>query len=81
MNVDHPSAEARAGGNGAGHRIRDVVKLQVEEDAVTARRKLLDNRWPLAREKTAPDLESADQPPQRVGERARFSGGIDVEGD
>ena len=54
-------------------------KVDVASD-IPARRKLFDNRWSLAREKTAADLEAADQAPQRVGERARLRGRIDVEG-
>ena len=36
VNVDHPGAEARAGGDSAGNCVRNVVKLQVEKNPVTA---------------------------------------------
>ena len=42
---------------------------------------LLDDRRPVAGEQPAADLEAADGAAQRVGERARLVGGVDVERD
>ena len=49
VNVDHPHAERRRGRHRGRDGVRDVVKLQVEEDAVAAARQRADDvralRW------------------------------------
>jgi len=81
MNVDHPDAEPRRGGNRAGDRVGDVVKLQVEEHPIAAGGELLDKAGSRAGEQAAADLESADGSPQTIRHRPRLGDRIDVKGD
>ena len=81
VDVDHPDAEPRGRGDRAGDGVRDVVELQVEEHAIAAADQLFDERRAVAGEQPAADLEAADRAAQRVGERARLVGGVDVERD
>jgi hypothetical protein len=44
VKVQHEHAEARGLAHGAGHGVRDVVVLQIEEDAEAALERALDGR-------------------------------------
>jgi hypothetical protein len=81
MDVDHPDAQPRGGPNRAGHGRRDVVKLQIEKDAIAACRELGRQRRTLAREQTTADLETTDCAAQSIRKHARVRDGIDVECD
>ena len=81
MHVDHPRAQPRGRTNRACDGVGDVVKLQIEEDAIASRGELLDDRRPQAGEQATADLETADRAAQRIGQRPRLSGRVDVESD
>ena len=59
--------------------VRDVVELQVEEDAVAAARQRADDVRAFGGEEPAADLEAADDAAQRVGQRDRRRAVLDVE--
>ena len=52
-----------------------------QEDAIAARCQFFDDCGSLAGEEPAANLESADDAAQAIGQRARLTGGIDVERD
>src|SRR3954469_10693416 len=81
MNVEHPDAEPGCGPDGTCDGVRDVVKLQIEEHAVTARRELLDEPWSCGSEQAAADLEATDGSAQAIGHRPRVGHGVYVQGD
>ena len=74
-------AQRRRGGHCACNGVRDVVKLQIEKNAIAACGELLDDAWTLAREQVAADLEPANGPSQLIGERPRLGSGVDVKRD
>ena len=72
VHVDHPRAEPRRRRDRAGDGVRDVVELQVEEDAIAAARRASRTiAGPSRGEQLVADLEAADGAAQRVGERER----------
>ena len=81
VDVHHPHAESRRRGDGTGYGVRNVVELQIEKDAVAARDQLFDDRWAVAGEQAAADLESADRAAKPIGEAPRVIRRVDVERD
>src|SRR5262249_17384380 len=65
----------------SGHRVRDVVKLEIQKDAIAATHELLDEPRTMTREQAAADLEAADQSPQPVREFPRIVHRVDIECD
>ena len=63
LTIQTPSGVAAATAVADG--VRDVVKLQIEEDAVAALGERAHDRGPFGGEQPAADLESADGPAQR----------------
>ena len=57
------------GRDGGRHRVRNVVELQIEEDAVAALGERPHERRPFGGEQAAADLEAADGAAKRVGQR------------
>ena len=54
-----------------GHRVRDVVQLEVEEHRQARRRHLRTPSGPLAIEELEPELDAADRSRQRAAQRER----------
>ena len=81
MDVHHPHAEPRRRRDGAGHSVRDVVELEVEEHAIAARHQFLHEGRAVGREEPAANLETTDPAAQTVREVPGFIDGVDVEGD
>jgi hypothetical protein len=81
VNVHHPHTEARRGGDRRLHRVRNVVKFQVEEDAVAPFDQRAHDRGTLQREQTLADLEPANRAPQFIGELQRAAAALHVERD
>jgi hypothetical protein len=78
MDVDDPRAQSRRGGYGAGNSVGDIVKFQVEKNAIATARQFLDDTRPVTRKEATADFEAADQPSEFIGERARLGCGINV---
>ena len=70
LTIQH--AERRGGGDRLRDGIRDVVKLQVEEDAIALVDQRAHDRRALRGEQAAADLESAGDAAQRVRQRERL---------
>ena len=81
VDVDHPDAEPRGRGDRAGDGVRDVVELQVEEDAIAARDELLDDARAVAVNSRLPILKPPTAPRSASARRAGFGRRIDVERD
>ena len=81
VHVDHPRARRHRGLHRAGDGVRDVVKLQIEEDAIALARELADHRRSRGREELLADLEAADRSAQRVGELDGPGRRFDIQGD
>ena len=64
----------------AGHRLRDVVELQVDEDIVTIAREADGEVTPAARPELEAHLEEADAAGEIADERFRLFHGGDIEG-
>ncbi len=67
MHVDDAQVQPRDRAHGAGDGVRDVVKLQVEEDRHTQIDNSLHAIRAVSREKLQPGLHSADMAAQRFG--------------
>jgi hypothetical protein len=81
VDVDHPDSESSGRANRASHRVRDVVKLEVEKDAVAPADEFLNQPRTVAGEKAAANFEAADEPTQSIRERSRIVYGVDIECD
>src|SRR5688500_16155084 len=81
MNVDHPHPERGGGGHRAGHRVRNVVELEIEEDPVPPGGQGADGHRSRGGEELTADLETADAAAQRIGETQRLGAGRNVERD
>ena len=81
VHVDHPGAGLHRGLDRLRHGVRDVVKLEVEEDARAGIGEPSHERRPLEREQAAADLEAAGDRPERGGELQRARAALDVERD
>src|SRR5690606_38707360 len=81
VHVDHPHPERGSGPDGAGYRVRDVVKLQVEKDPVAAVDQLAHDVGANGREQVGVDLEAADGAAERAGQPASLVSRVDVERD
>ena len=81
MDVDHPRAGVHGGFNRLFDGVRDVVELEVEEDARAGVDERPHERGALAREQAVADLESAGDAAQRGGQLHRALAGVDVERD
>jgi hypothetical protein len=79
MHVQHPHAESGSDSNSVGHRVRDVVVLQIEEHAIATRRERADEGGALGGEEMRVDLESADMSPEPIGDAHRLDGRIEIE--
>jgi hypothetical protein len=79
VHVHHPHAERRRGSDGRRDRVGDVVKFQIQEDAVAPIGERADDRRPFGREQAAADLESARDVPQRRGELQRAGAALHVQ--
>ena len=55
------------------------MELQVEEDPIAALGQLAHHRRPGGGEQLLADLEAADRAAQRVGQRERLGGRLDIE--
>ena len=79
MDVDHPRACRYCRLDGLSYGVRDVVKLQVEEDARALVRQATNERGALQCEKTAADLDAIHEAVQRRCELDCASARLDVE--
>ena len=79
MDVDHPRAKTRRRCHGPSDRIRDVVKFEVEEDAITLSGQFFDDGWSVAGEQPAADFEPAGETTKSVGEAPGLVGRVDVQ--
>ena len=80
MDVDHPRAGRHRRLHRAGHRIRNVVELQVEEHAIALGGQLPHHCRSGGGEELFPDLESADRAAQFIGELDGFGRRLDIQG-
>ena len=71
MQRQHGDAEPGHLAHRTGHRVGDVVQLQVEEDRQPERGHRLDPARALGGEELEPELDAADMRRQRPGERQR----------
>jgi hypothetical protein len=81
MDVDHPSACRHGRFHRLRNGVRNVVELQVEEDAVAGLNEAMHERRPLARKEPAADFESAGDVLELRGERNRALSVVYVERD
>ena len=81
VNVDHPDAERRRGRYRGRHRVGNVVKLEVEENAGAVGRERPDDIRAFGGEKTAADFEGADDVAEVVAERQSRDAVLYVQGD
>ena len=81
MHVDHPRTCLDGGGDGLCDRVRDVVKLQVEEDACPPADELTDQLGAFEREQSAADLEASGGAFEEAGELERAPARVDIQCD
>ena len=81
MDGQHPRAELRGRRHGAGHLVRDVVKLQIEKHAVPLVDETTHERRSFDREQRAADLDSAHPPLETERQLGCVNRVVDVEGD
>ena len=74
MDIQHPDAEISRRSHGAGHRIGNVMELQVEEHAVAALDERPDDSGPAAVKSWLPILYPPNETSERVGQRDSFGG-------
>ena len=79
MYGEHPDAQFGRGANRPRHRVRDVVKFEIEEHPVTAFGQTSDDRWALPGKEEAPDLEPAGHIPELLAQFERSLRCVDVE--
>ena len=81
MDRHHPDAELRRRRDGARNLMRNVVKLQVEEDTMALLDQPPDQRRPLSRKQGAADLDSADAALKPQRQLGGVYGVVHIEGD
>ena len=69
VHVHHPHTERSGGSHGGRDGVRDVVELQVEENAAAIARERSDDVGAFGGEEAAADLEPADDVAKRMGQR------------
>ena len=81
VDVQHPHAKISCRSDGASHRVRDVVKLQIEKHAVPAADERADDVRPRGREELAANLDAANCAAKLVRQLDRLGRRCDVERD
>jgi len=61
--------------------VRDVVKLEIEEDAVATADQLFDQPRTMTGEQPAANFEAADEPAEPIREPSPIVYRIDIQGD
>jgi hypothetical protein len=81
VNVENRNPETRGGLNRAGNRVRDVVKLEIEENALARLYDFADKLRAFRGEQLASDLEHPNRAAQRLDQPKGAVAIRDVKGD
>ena len=80
MDVHHPDAQPRGRRDRSRDGLRNVVKLEIQEDAIAACDDRLDDRRTLAGEESISDFLPAEAAAKLLRQYERLGGRSDIEG-